>query len=405
MDHMRLSLPCLLNLRFLLAAAFGLLPVVALGSSPPRPADLRCEYLKNPPGIDAPQPRLSWVLEPGRSAQRAQRQTACQVLVAASRKMLDLVQGDLWDSGKTLSDRSIHVPYAGRLLMSGQECFWKVRIWDQAGRVSGWSEPARWTMGLLNRSDWHAKWIGLKDPVPGNNPEDRRLPARLLRREFALPKKVRRATAYVSGLGLFEFYLNGRKVGDHVLEPGLTDYSKRVFYVTFDVARDLKKGANAIGIMLGNGRFYAPRAGVPTGTASYGFPKLLFELRVEYADDTTDTIVSDSAWNLTTNGPIRANNEYDGEEYDARKELEGWNRPGFDDSKWQRAQVVAAPGGVLAAQMIEPIRVTQTLRPAAMTEPRPGVYIFDFGQNMVGWCRLRAPAGRAPKFPCAMRKR
>jgi alpha-L-rhamnosidase len=550
----------LLNVRLILVAmVWVLLPFVAIGASPPLPTDLRCEYLRNPLGIDTPQPRLSWVLQPGRRTDRAQSQTAYQILAATSWKKLQLGQGDLWDSGKTLSDCSIHVPYAGQPLMSGQECFWKLRIWDQEGKVSGWSEPSRWTMGLLNRYDWHGQWIGLDDATPdkdaqnvfadaqwiwfpegqpersapvgtryfrrlitlsadrvvkqaflfftaddsgeffingqkagsasdfhsacriditrllhaGGNvcaasahnagsepnpaglialirveftqgeplvvvtdpswkaanqeranwqsaeldeaswkaaqklgpagmapwgaikpPEDRRLPARLLRREFVLQKKVGRATAYVSGLGLFEFYLNGRKVGDHVLEPGLTDYSKRIFYVTFDVTKDLKKGANAVGLMLGNGRFYAPRSDVPTGTTSYGFPKLLFELRVDYTDETADAIVSDSAWNLTTNGPIRANNEYDGEEYDARMEIKGWSRPGFDDAKWQRAQIVTPPGGVLAAQMMEPIRVTKTLRPVAMSEPHAGVYIFDFGQNMVGWCRLRV-AGQA----------
>jgi len=392
-------LPRLLNARlFLAAAGFALLPVVAGGASPPRPADLRCEYLKNPLGIDTPRPRLNWVLEPGWRTGRGQSQTAYQVLAATSRKKLDLGQGDLWDSGKTVSDRSIQIPYAGQVLQSGQECFWKTRVWDQEGKVSGWSEPAHWTMGLLNPSDWHAKWIGVEDQEPGrgaqNPPGELPLPARLLRREFALHKKVRRATAYVSGLGLFEFYLNGRKVGDHVLEPGLTDYSKRIFYVTFDVTKELKKGSNAVGVMLGNGRFYAPRLRTPTDTVSYGLPRLLFELRVEYTDNTTDAIVSDGAWSVTTNGPIRANNEYDGEEYDARKELEGWSRPGFDDSAWQQARIVTAPGGVLAAQMMEPMRVTQTLRPAAMTEAQPGVYIFDFGQNLAGWCRLRV-AGQA----------
>ncbi|MGO8698297.1 MAG: glycoside hydrolase family 78 protein [Limisphaerales bacterium] len=393
-------LACMLNARFLLVlTAFALLPVVAAASNPPQPADLRCEYLKDPLGIDAAQPRLSWILEPASRAARSQSQTAFQILVAASRKNLGLGQGDLWDSGKVLSDSSIQIPYAGQRLMSGQECFWKLRIWDQEGRVSGWSEPARWSMGLLDQSDWHAKWIGAEDPTAPSGaiagPEDRRLPARLMRREFALHQKVRRATAYVSGLGLFEFSLNGRKIGDHVLEPGLTDYSKRLFYVTFDVTKDLKKGANAAGIMLGNGRFYAPRLQVPTATVSYGFPKLLFELKVEYMDGATEEIVSDNTWNVTTNGPIRANNEYDGEAYDARMELEGWNGPGFDDSQWSRARIVAPPGGVLAAQMIEPIRVTQTLRPVSMTAVSAGVYIFDFGQNMAGWCRLRVrgPAG------------
>jgi len=385
-----------LNRRVCLAAlAIGLLPVAVFASTPLRPAELRCEHLKNPSSIDALQPELSWALEPGESKDRARSQTAYQILAATSLKELEIGRGDLWDSGKTLSSNSVQIPYAGRALGSGQEYFWKLRVWDENGNVSRWSDPARWTMGLLNSSDWHGKWIGLDETAFSGKKQDRRLPARLLRHEFVLQKKVRRATAYVSGLGLFEFYLNGRKVGDHVLEPGLTGYSKRVLYVAFDVTKDLRKGANAAGVMLGNGRFFAPRPQTAISTASHGFPKLLLELRVEYADGTTDAIFSDSAWKLTTNGPIRANNEYDGEEYDARQEMTGWNRPGFDDSQWQPAQLVDPPGGTLVAQMMDPIRVTQTLRPVAMTEPHPGVYIFDLGQNMAGWCRLRVagPAG------------
>jgi alpha-L-rhamnosidase len=256
---------------------------------------------------------------------------------------------------------------------------------------SAWSEPARWTMGLLKPSDWHAQWIGLDEPAASQSsgPEDHRLPARMLRREFAVEQKVRRATACVCGLGLSEFYLNGRKIGGAVLSPGLTDYSKRAFYVTFDVTKELKTGANVAGVILGNGRFYAPRSSVPTGTTSYGFPKLLFQMRIEYEGGTSAEIVSDGAWSLTTDGPIRANNEYDGEAYDARKEMAGWSAAGFDASRWQPAQGVTAPGGVLASQMIPPIRVMETLRPIALTQPKPGVWIFDLGQNMVGWCRLK----------------
>jgi len=390
-----LSCPSLRIVRLFLAVTIFALPVLARASNLDRPSDLRCEYFKNPLGIDTLRPELSWVLQPGSPKERGQGQTAWQIVVAGSEKMLEPGRADFWDSGKILSDRSIHVPYSGRLLNSGLECFWKVRVWDQEGRVSAWSKPALWTMGLLNSSDWRAKWIGLDESATKPAPEEHPLPARLLRREFALPKKVRRATAYVSGLGLFEFYLNGRKVGDHVLEPGLTDYARRVLYVTFDVTKNLKKGSNAVGIMLGNGRFYAPRAGVPTATVSYGFPKLLFELRTEYTDGTSDAVISDNAWSISTNGPIRANNEYDGEKYDARMEIGGWSQPGFDDSTWQRAQLVTPPGGVLAAQMMEPIRVTETLRPVAIKEVRPGVYVFDFSQNFVGWCRLNVagPAG------------
>ncbi len=529
------------------------------GASALTVGQLRCEYLENPLGIDASQPRLSWVLSADKSSARDQHQSAYQILVARNRNELAANQGDLWDSGKVESDQSIQVRYAGRPLASEQECFWKVRVWDERGQASAWSKPARWTMGLLKPSDWHAKWIGLDEPaagkaakkvlgdaqwiwfpesqpqktapgatrcfrraitIPANaavkratvfftaddsgeffvngqkaesaanfhsateadvtrllragtnvlaasvknggtdpnpagfiallrvefaqgaplvvvtdsswsaakepktgwrdarfedsgwlaaqplgpagmapwgeiaGPEDRRLPARMLRRQFEVEKKVQRATAYVCGLGLCEFYLNGQKVGDHVLSPGLTDYSKRALYVTFDVTKELKKGANVAGIILGNGRFYAPRSNVPTGTTSYGYPKLLFQMQIEYEGGTSAEVVSDESWRLTAAGPIRANNEYDGEDYDARMEMPGWSAAGFDDATWQPAQGVTAPGGKLAAQMIEPIRVTETLKPMALTQPKPGMWVFDLGQNMVGWCRLKVSGPR-----------
>ena len=214
---------------------------------------------------------------------------------------------------------------------------------------------------------------------------DRRLPARYLRREFNLDKKIRRATAYVCGLGLFELYLNGRKVSDDVLSPALSEYGKRAFYLAFDVTDQLKRGHNAIGVILGNGRFFSPRSSMQ----SFGCPKLLLQLNVEYTDGSTAQIVSDDQWKLSTAGPIRANNEYDGEEYDARLEMPGWCRPNFDDSKWQQAQLVQPGAPVLSAQIGEPIRVVDTIRPVAISTPKPGVYIFDLGQNIGGWCRLK----------------
>ncbi len=532
----------------LLSLGIGFTATTVSGSL--RATDLRCEYRENPLGIDATAPRLRWVLEPNSRRARNQSQTAYQVLVAGTQDDLDNERADLWDSGKVESNQSIHVRYAGKPLESRQACFWKVRVWDQAGEPSAWSKPAQWTMGLLQPDDWKAKWIGLEgirkqslltgthwiwfdegqpdksaslgtryfrrtfvlpenrkvqsarmlitadneyvllingrqmgqgfdfhsanehdltsvlkpgtnllaiaaknsgdspnpaglvgllcieftegiplliptdatweasdqavdewdkldrmDPAwrnakslgpvgmapwgevaAGDNPQ---LPARMLRREFQAEAKVERAMVYFSGLGLSELYLNGKKVGDAVLSPGLTDYSKRVFYVSYDVTKYLRKGANAIGIILGNGRFFAPRDKVPTATRTYGFPKLLLQLRIDYTDGSATTIISDEAWKVFTEGPIRANNEYDGEDYDARREQDDWDRPGFDDSLWPSVQLVKAPGGILAAQMIEPIRVTQRLKPVALTEPRPGVYVFDMGQNMVGWCRLK----------------
>ncbi len=361
---------------------------------------LRCESRVDPAGIDARRPRLSWILEaPAGVRNRGLRQTAYRVLVASSLESLGKNEGDLWDSGRVASDRSIQVEYAGRPLASRQVCHWKVRVWDGDGRASSWSGPASWSMGLLEPSDWEGgQWIGLADPAAERSTdESRRLAARYLRREFALGKPVARAVVSMSGLGVSELYVNGSKSGAEVLSPGLTDYDKRVFYVTCDVTRLLATGRNALGVILGNGRFHAPRTKVPAPTRTYGVPRLLLRLDVRFVDGSTMSVASDAAWRATDRGPVVANNEYDGEEYDARLEADGWDRPGFDDRAWKTADVLEAPRGVLAAEPIEPIRVTQTLRPVAVTSPRPGAFIFDMGQNIVGWCRMRVrgPAGTA----------
>jgi len=512
-----------------------------------RATDLRCEYRKNPFGIDTLQPRLYWKLVATDPKSRGQRQTAYRVLAASSEERLRRDQGDLWDSGKVVSDQSIHVPYGGKALASGMPVWWKVRVWDKNGVPSAWSETAYWSMGLLQAEDWQGKWIGLdegegkaeqlreahwvwsseagsgtryfrrtfklpehyvlsdallylitsgnstlyingnevgksaglEDPisvdvtqalrtganvlavaasasgdvppglisslvldssgsgeVPATSPwrespvevagwnkaefddsawraakilgpygmapwgeagwaERRVLPARMLRKDFNVKSAVKRATLYISGLGLSEAYINGDKVGNDALVPALTEYDKRVFYLTYDVTERLKPGPNAVGVILGNGRYFAPRRKVPTFMRTFGYPKLLLQLEIESRDGSVQRVVSDASWKLTTEGPIRANNEYDGEVYDAGREMKGWSRPGFDDASWRAAQLVAGPAGALAAQMIEPIRVTETLKPVAITEISPGVYIYDMGQNMVGWCRLTVsgPAG------------
>ena len=366
--------------------------------------ELRCEYRKDPLGIGTSQPHLSWILEPSRGAPRGQKQAAYEILVSSTPRLLARDQGDLWHSGRIESDQNSLVEYRGKPLISEQECFWKVRCWDQNGNPSPWSQVAHWSVGLLTPADWQAQWIGLDavDTVHAltgapwtSGPEERKLPARWLRKEFPVPKKVRRAMAYMSGLGLSELYLNGDKVSKDVLSPALSEYTKRIFYVSYDVTRQLKSGPNVVGVVLGNGRFFAPRGKVPTETRTFGFPKLLFQMRVEYEDGSSALVLSDGSWKLSTDGPIRANSEYDGEEYDARKELAGWNKTGGDDSTWSQAPVVASPGGMMDAQMIEPIRVTQKLKPVALSQPSPGTWIFDLGQNLVGWCRLHVsgPSG------------
>ena len=261
----------------------------------------------------------------------------------------------------------------------------------------------QWEAATAPNSSWKAAQVlGANGIAPWGTidvndagADARPLPARYLRREFKITQKVTRATAYVCGLGFFDLFLNGAKVSDDVMDPALSNYTRVAYYVTFDVTDQLKQGANALGVVLGNGRFYAPRLKTPVGTQTFGYPKLLLQLEVEYADGTKTTLVSDENWRLTTNGPIRANNEYDGEEYDARMEMPGWDSAGFDDAKWQQAQVVAAPGGELKAQMIEPMRITQIIHPVGITSPMPGTYIVDMGQSFYGTVRLKAsaPAG------------
>ena len=258
---------------------------------------------------------------------------------------------------------------------------------------------ADWNTTNFDDSAWAAaKVLGPAGMEPWGETrvaEDRRLPARYLRKEFPVDKTVARATVSFCGLGLSELYVNGKKIGDAVLSPAFAQYDRREFYVTYDVTRHLRSGTNALGVILGNGRFFADRGKVYTGTVNFGWPKLRLNLRAEYTDGTRSEIVSDGSWKLATTGPIRANNDFDGEEYDARLELGDWDQAGYDDSKWQPAREVAAPGGILSAQMMEPIRVTGTLKPVSLKEIQPGVFIYDLGQNLAGWCRLHVsgPAG------------
>ncbi len=359
---------------------------------------LRCEFRADPLGIDVPQPRLSWVAE---SKERGQRQTACQVLVATTPDKLAEGRADLWNSGRMSMGRSPHIVYGGKPLRSSQRVYWKVRVWDQNGHRSSYSQSAWWEMALLAPTDWRAKWIQRKStgPIPAEQMFDDH-PAPLLRKEFVLGKQVARARAYVTGLGYYELRLNGERVGDQLLDPGWTAYSKRVLYSTYDITAQLKKGANAVGVMLGNG-WYNPLplalwgAINPRDSLTVGDPCAKVQLVVEFADGTSQTIGTDDTWH-TSEGPILRNSVYLGEVYDARREQPGWDRAGFDPSRWEAAVLADdSKFGPLQAQDAPPIRVTHTLKPISLAEPNPGVFLFDFGQNFSGWARLhvQGPAG------------
>ena len=589
--------PTLTLLTTLLLSPLAALHAVDL-SGAIQPVGLRTEYLTNPSGIDVVPPRLSWVPESSNPTARSLRQTAYQVLVSSSTELLARNSGDVWDSGKVISDETVGIVYAGKALRSRDDCHWKVRVWDQDGRVSGWSEANRWTMGLLNREDWHAKWITLpssepqttahfgyqsarakspketkwvqidlggsrpcdgirlwpawptgrnavpgsgfpvrfkieiadqedfsdarpvvdrtaKDvPNPGQEPlllrfspvtgrfvrltalvlsghgaaiwddtlsrwkpgpltrspmlalaemeilsgdtnlalgkpvramdawdddpeasairniethsaerhggwsrkflTDGRtdadlgsrfhlIPVALLRREFEVSKKVKRAVLRASAQGCYEFRLNGARVGDEQLAPGWTIYAKRVLYQTHDVTALVKPGANALGAMLADGWFrmrgwdYFGSNKRFTGYFNADDRWLIGQLEIEYADGSRQILGTDSSWQGSDDGPIRGASMYDGVHYDARKEIPGWDRAGLvNRSAWRPTVERGAKGGpVLSAQMMPPIRFLQQLPPKSRSELRPGVFIFDFGEQLAGVCRVRVdgPAG------------
>jgi len=357
-----------------------------------RLTNLRCEMLINPDGIDRLNPRLSWEIS---GKQRNIEQSAYQVIVASTPEKLAGEEGDLWNSGIVKSNQSVHVTYAGVFLKSRTKCYWKVKVWSNKGE-SKWSKPAYWSMGLLNYADWKARWIGLDRSFSWDREEKHsRLSARYFRKEFKVSGKVKQAMVYIIGLGLYELYINGQRIGTQVLAPAPTDYTKSVKYNTFDVTELLAQGKNTIATVLGNGRYYAMRqAYKPYKIKTFGYPKMLLQLEINYADGTGRFITTDDSWKVTADGPIRSNNEYDGEEYDATKEMPGWNNIGFNDRKWLDAEYVQEPGGKYEAQMNDNMKVMETIKPVTITLIKPGTYILDMGQNMVGWLKIRVQGNK-----------
>ena len=523
------------------------------------PERLRCEYLTCPLGIDVVEPRLSWELRTANTKARGLRQSAYQIQVASTSELLAEGKPDLWDSGKVASDETIGIDYAGKKLVSRDRCHWRVRVWDQDGRPSAWSEPALWTMGLLDSSDWQAKWIGHAAPAPPNSlphrgyrsepdekggrpkwvaidlgkkiaidgvrlygtrvvqrgmgdvpgylyplryliqvankrdfsdakavvlrnsedvanpgcqPVSYRFPRKEVRyvrvwvnafrsdeegkygfalaelkvldgernvardakvfaldgvesdywapskltdgdiywhhggpvtpmtpprlgREFSLGKRPARVTVYASALGLYELRINGQRVGDRELAPEWTDYHQIVQYQTYDVTGLLKKGSNAVAVQLADG-WYSGRVGM---TQDYGpkrlrgvygrKPRFLMQLIAEFEDGSSETVVTDGSWKSTLEGPLRMADLYDGVMYDARREMPGWDRPGFYESRWQPVEIDADVKAKLVAQRNEPVRVLHELKPKSVRRLENGAWLFDLGQNMVGRVRLR----------------
>jgi len=353
---------------------------------------LRCEYKVNPLGMDVPQPRLGWQVT---SAERGWTQSAYQVRVARDPAALDQGTALVWDSGTVTAGESAHRVYAGPMLVSGARYYWRVRVWDAQGQVSGWSETAWWEMGLLQPQDWQVSWIepGLAEDATRSNP------APMLRKDFQLRSPVRSARAYVTSLGLYDMEINGRHVGDEVFTPGWTSYDNHLQYQTCDVTAHLQAGRNAIGVTLGDG-WYRGRLGFSGQRATYGTRlALLLQIVVTYANGRTEIIGSDATWKAAT-GPILASDLYDGEVYDARLEKKGWSSPGYDDSAWTPVRLASPPQTRLVAPAGPPVRRIQELKPVAVLRTPAGDTVVDMGQNMVGWVRLKVtgPAGTRVKL-------
>ncbi|RZL15627.1 MAG: alpha-rhamnosidase, partial [Pedobacter sp.] len=354
-------------------------------------AESRNEFI----GLQNANPLLSWKI--GNTKKNNTHQIAYQVLVSSSEKALNSGDVDLWNSGKVVSDSSTNVKFKGKGLESYKDVYWKVKIWTNHGD-SATSPVNHWKMAILNDQDWKASWIGLDTFSRQDAPQQvqTRLAARYFRKEVLVEKEIKKAVASISGLGLYELYINGGKIGNDVLSPTPVDYRHEVPFNTYDVTNSLRRGKNGLGVILGNGRFFKMRdfGGKPNpltqiAQVNYGYPKLILQIRIEYTDGSMDHIASDQSWKVTDKGPIKANNEYDGEEYDARNEINGWANSGFDDHNWTDAHVVSSPGGRLFAQTNENIKIKQLLNPKTIYRTPKGTYILDMGQNMVGWLKIQ----------------
>ena len=343
---------------------------------------LLTENLTNPIGLDAPQPRFSWQLV---SDKRNVSQTAYEIIVSGGK-------GPSWKSGKVAGNQSVQVPYGGAPLQSGTKYTWELRVWDNTGKPSPWSEPAFFQMALLNASEWKAKWI-----ETGFEEDTITRPAILFRKQFALNKKIAAATLYITAHGMYEAQLNGKKIGDAYLTPGWTSYNKRLQYQVYDVTGLLANGNNAIGAMVGNG-WYRGYLAWNNNKNIYGNKLgLLAQLNITYSDGTTETIASGENWKSST-GAIQSVEIYNGETYDARAEKTGWANAGYDDAGWKGVYLPTYPFNNMIATENEPVKKHETFKAVKIITTPAGEKVLDFGQNLVGWVTVKATGKAGDKI-------
>lgn len=371
------------------------------------PVNLRCNQVQNPLAINSIAPLLSWELP---LLEGTQKQQAYQILVSSSKEDLKKDIGTLWDSGKMSSDQSQHVKYIGKPLQSKQQVYWKIRIWNQLNQPTDWSKINEWQIGFLNPEDWEASWIAISEDKNPDSPETN--PAPYFRKEFKIRKPIKSARVYVSGLGYYELYLNGNKVGDYVLAPVPTNYDKRnmrnllykyndrsktrVLYNTFDISEMLKQGENAIGLILGNG-WYNQRDRREEGWMWYNTPRLILQMEIVYSDGSIEKVISDKSWKVST-GAIMNDGIFTGEIYDARKEPVGWSSTGFNDSHWESAKIVQQPTGKLQAQLTPSDKVIRSIKPKSRTELDDKKYLYDFGEMFSGWIKIKVQGKKGSRI-------
>jgi len=341
-------------------------------------ADMQCEYLSNPLGVDVLSPRFSWKITSG---QRGVYQKSYQIIVSDNNKNIHKNIGNCWDSGKVNSKRTTNIAYNGVPLKSNQNYYWRV-CFETDHNKKVWSKVSFFHTGLFHISDWQAKWITTKEEIVNASP--------IFRKEFTVKKGLDQAYAFISAAGIDEFYINGKKVGDNVLDPVITDYRKTILYSTYDITKGIREGVNAAGVMLGNGAYnirHIEKRFTGWDDKIYGNPCFIVQICLQYKDGSSEVISSDKLWNYSW-GPITFNNYYGGEDYNAQKEQDGWAAVEFKDQNWQKSELAKNPGGVLKSQMIPPVKVVATLSPVSEQHDSTGVYLFDLGQNIGGWWRI-----------------
>jgi alpha-L-rhamnosidase len=351
--------------------------------------------MHEPLAVTEAKPEFSWRDAEAAPSWHGVKQAAYQMRISASSRDRDAGGTLLWDSGKVSGEAtSVHAySNSGPGFESQHEYVWQVRVWDERDQPSAWSKLARWTQAPT----WRARWIAADstDAAAGSKP----MP--ILRKEFSVTGQVKRALLYVSGLGQYELSINGAKAGNSELTPGWSDYRKTVFYDSYDVTAMVRSGTNAIGVMLGNGmyRVLDTPGRYKKFVGSFGPPQCIAQLHLELANGKSIDVVSDETWK-TNAGPITFSSTYGGEDYDARREINGWDHTGFDDSKWDRVVVTDGPGGTLRPELAPPIRIMHTYTPIRRSEPKPGVVVYDLGQNFAGWpaISVRGSAGATVKL-------